>query len=75
VRTILLDGFLSSAEDEDRAFFFAWIYPEVERARSNLSDLATLGHLENKLSDSHAFVRHFIPAKAALCLSPVRRGF
>ena len=32
-------------------------------------------HLENKLSDSHAFVRHFVPAKSALCLSPVRRGF
>jgi len=45
------------------------------QARDNLSDLVALGHLENKLSDSHTFVRHCVPSKAVLCLSPVKGGF
>jgi hypothetical protein len=32
-------------------------------------------HLIDKLSDSHAFVRHCVPTKAALCVSPVKGGF
>jgi hypothetical protein len=32
-------------------------------------------HLADKLSDSRAFVRHCVPAKAAHCLSPVKGSF
>lgn len=41
-----------------------------ERARSNLSVFATLGHLIDKLSDSYAFVRHLLKRFLHIRLCP-----